>query len=546
MSATISLAVLAALVLVAVLPAIQKRLKQRLLKNVPGPPSTSFLSGATKQFHTPNSVPFREHVLTTYGRAIRIPMFLGDIDIAISDPVALQALFIKYREVYDVPEWFSETMNAVLGPGLMSVRGMWRVHQQQRKQLNPVFSVRYLRDMVPTFNKIAEELITVLRKKVIVPQAEVDVSQYCSRYSLECIGRSGLGYSFGSLDQDGTDYSRALKEFGPTLARFHIWRRLLPWVRRTFPHSWLRLATEVLPWAPLRHIRGISDSVCMTAQQVLRRKIELMKQGGDSLANDIGEGKDLMSVLLRQNMGSEELSEENLIGHMSLLLLAGTDTTSSTITRAIQVLAHRPEVQQRLRQELLDATTGTGRSLSDFDYDSYTNLPYLEAVVKETIRMYPAFSLIPKVAEVDTVLPLGRPVTGTDGKPVHELIVPAHTMMWVNILGVNRDKELWGPDADEWKPERWLAPLPTTVTEAHIPNVFANTMTFIAGTRSCIGYAMALTELRIAIANLVLAFEFAPSDKEIVWKLGGIVSPYVKGSTSAKPELPILISCASL
>lgn len=85
----------------------------------------------------------------------------------------------------------------------------------------------------------------------------------------------------------------------PTLAKFHIWRRLLPWVRRTFPHSWLRFATEVLPWAPLRHIRGISDNVCMTAQQVLRRKIELMKQGGDSLANDIGEGKDLMSVLCK-------------------------------------------------------------------------------------------------------------------------------------------------------------------------------------------------------------------------------------------------------
>lgn len=102
MAATIYFVVLAALVLVAVLPAIQKRLKQRLLKNVPGPPSTSFLSGschlrlayavdgatllttngtgvagATKQIHTPNSVPFREHVLTTYGRAIRIPMFLG-------------------------------------------------------------------------------------------------------------------------------------------------------------------------------------------------------------------------------------------------------------------------------------------------------------------------------------------------------------------------------------------------------------------------------------------------------------------------------------
>ena len=106
-------------------------------------------------------------------------------------------------------------------------------HAQQRKQLNPAFAVRYLRDMVPMFNRIGAEvrqsqsmtpryphpppylqLVTVLRNKVVAPRTEVDVAQYFSRYSLECIGRTGLGYSFGSLDHHGTDYSRALKEFG--------------------------------------------------------------------------------------------------------------------------------------------------------------------------------------------------------------------------------------------------------------------------------------------------------------------------------------------
>ena len=113
------------------------------------------------------------------------------------------------------------------------------------------------------------------------------------------------------------------------------------------------------------------------------------------------------------------MSDDDIIGHMSyvctvslivpyrsnltpstlnsLLLLAATDTTSTTLTRAIEVLAHRPDAQARLRQELQDATAGTGRTLADFDYDAYTSLPYLEAVVRETIRMYPSFHLSPRV-----------------------------------------------------------------------------------------------------------------------------------------------------
>ena len=76
--------------------------------------------------HSPHSVPFREHVLTSYGRVVRIPMLLGvclsrtrsvmisyrarkqDLDLAVSDPVALSAMFGTYREVYDLPKWNSE------------------------------------------------------------------------------------------------------------------------------------------------------------------------------------------------------------------------------------------------------------------------------------------------------------------------------------------------------------------------------------------------------------------------------------------------------
>ena len=74
----------------------------------------------------------------------------------------------------------------------------------------------------------------------------------------------------------------------------------------------------------------------------------------------------------------------------------------------------------------------------------------------------------------DTILPLSTPITGIDGRVMHEIIVPKDTNVTVSILNCNRDPALWGPDSYEWKPERWLSPLPDTVKQAPIPGVYSN------------------------------------------------------------------------
>lgn len=71
----------------------------------------------------------------------------------------------------------------------------------------------------------------------------------------------------------------------------------------------------------------------------------------------------------------------------------------------------------------------------------------------------------------DTVLPLSEPITGIDGSKIHEVHVPKDTTIIVGILSSNRNKAIWGEDALEWKPERWLNPLPKSVTEAKIPGI---------------------------------------------------------------------------
>ena len=74
----------------------------------------------------------------------------------------------------------------------------------------------------------------------------------------------------------------------------------------------------------------------------------------------------------------------------------------------------------------------------------------------------------------DMVMPLSTPIRGNDGTTMNEIPVPKGTGIIIGILACNRNAEIWGPDAAEWKPERWLKPLPEAVTNAHVPGVYSH------------------------------------------------------------------------
>lgn len=120
------------------------------------------------------------------------------------------------------------------------------------------------------------------------------------------------------------------------------------------------------------------------------------------------------------------------------------------------------------------------------------DLPYLDAICRETLRLYPPAisfnrsyalrsSSLPSFvvdqkrrAAQDTVLPLSEPLRCTDGTYVSEIAVPKGTHIVIAIQACNQNRDIWGEDAREWKPERWLAPLPAKVTDARVPGVYAN------------------------------------------------------------------------
>ncbi|KIK57108.1 hypothetical protein GYMLUDRAFT_774192 [Collybiopsis luxurians FD-317 M1] len=518
--------------------------------NVPGPESSSWIKGNFDQVYNPSAWNFHEHLARKYGSTIRLHSPFGTKSTLYTfDPRAMHNILVKDQEVFEELDGFIESNLLLFGDGLLGTLG--HRHQKQRKMLNPVFSAAHMRGMIPSFFDVTHKLESALMIKLQNgPETqEVDILAWMARTALELIGQSGLGYSFDPLtgEECAHPYSKMIKELFPTMMRLHFWRtNILPRVSRIGTPRLRRFVVDLLPWDDLHHMRDMVDYMHTVASGIYESKKRAFEKGDEVVTQQIGRGKDLISILMKENLkasNEDRLDDTEVISQMNTLIFAAMDTTSSAMSRVLHLLSKHPEVQDKLRNELIETRRQNGGR--DLSYDELVSLPYLDAVCRETLRLYAPVSYVSRIARQDAIVPLSKPVIGLDGTEMHEVAVPKGTSVIVSILNTNRNPDLWGKDANEWKPERWLEPLPTAVTDARIPGVYSHLMTFIGGGRSCIGFKFSQLEMKVVMSVLVEKFKFSPSvqDDETFWQMNGVTAPVV--GKDKHPQLPIRMSLAN-
>ncbi|KAL1947205.1 hypothetical protein VTO73DRAFT_14166 [Trametes versicolor] len=513
------------------------------IDNIPGPKSPSFLAGHTAQVFGPNRWIHQEAFVKQYGRLFRISGPLNANWLYTYDPKALHSIFVKDQDVFDENEVLLAAFMTLLGPGLLSTLG--DQHRRQRKMLNPLFSAKHLREMTPVFNEIVGRLESAISSRVKDGPQEVDMLGWMGRTALELIGQGGLGHSFDPLTRDvADDFADSVKAYFPVIQQLEVFGPLLPLLLKMGPAWFRRKLVDLVPFAPARRMAQISDVMHERSTQIYEEKKAALEAGDEALKEQVSEGKDIISVLLRANMIAAEedrLSSEEVIAQVSTLVLAGMDTTSNALARILSLLAEHQDVQQKLREEIVHARDGGSGRLRDLTYDEVMDLPYMDAICRETLRRYSPVTHAPRQVFKDAILPLSAPIRGVDGTLVHS--VPVTKGMWVlaDIQASNCNKELWGEDADEWKPERWLKPLPRALEDAHIPGVYSHLVTFIGGSRACIGFKFSQLEMKVVLASLLPALKFEPSGKPIYWNSAAVAFPSV-GKDSRKPELPLKVT----
>ncbi|OCB91363.1 cytochrome P450 [Sanghuangporus baumii] len=571
---------------------LQRVRVKSLVRGLPGPDNPSWLTGNFPEIYDVLNVRWHHEAVRRYGKLFQINGMFGDEQLYITDPRAMHQVLVKEHSIFEEPQSLLVMNRALMGDGLLATLG--EHHKKQRKVLNPVFSVKHMRGLLPIFWPITQKLIGVFEAKIARSETngitEINVYEWAGRTSLEFIAQGGVGTSLDQL-VDGVDseYSKLVKEMVPTISRLHVPMQLLPIVYPFFHLLPIKLRSLMLRYSPLpasswkvRKLVQITDRLEDTSRTVLknRRTAVLAELTGrptektDDVTVHHEPSRDVLSVLLRaQYLASEadHLPESEIISQITTLLFAAQDTTSSALSRTLQVLAMHPEAQVHLRQEVRHAKEAADSDESAFgDYDSLMRLPFLDAVVRETLRLYPPVSWGWRVARAVTTLPLYRPIELTKGPRKGELItsipVAKNQQVVTGIAAAQRDENVWGEDADVWRPERWLdgrvyednpaedgdefktdlRPVSALVDkDARYPGVYSGMMTFSGGARSCIGFKFALLALKLQLAALVDRFQFALPDEEIVWNMNHIAAPTVRGRESEGAQMPLRVSIAA-
>ncbi|KAL7277367.1 hypothetical protein ACG7TL_009229 [Trametes sanguinea] len=500
------------------------------LDRVAGPPSPSLLAGNLGQLFDADAWGFHDEVATRYGPVVKINAPFGRKWLYVFDPTALQHIVLREQGTYDQIEWLVRSNNMLLGAGLLSVLG--ETHRKQRRMLMPVFSAKHLRELAPVFWEVANRLVTAISYRANDTPREIDVLDWMGRTALEIIGEAGMGHSFDPLVEDeATDpYTKAAKDYLPLsfTPEMMLVRQLSPILTRLGPPAFRRWIVDHIPIPRTQKLKRVVDVLYDTSVKIVEEKKAAIAKG------DYAASKDIMSILLKANMAAEQsdrLPDEQIIGQINTLLFAATDTTSHVMAQVLEMLSRNQDLQEKARRELLEARDG-----DDIPYDRLMSLPLLDAICKETLRMFPPTPIVMRQAFQDTVLPLSKPMHGNDGSILESVVIPKGTNVLVGVRACNRNKALWGEDADEWKPERWLKPLPKTLEDASVPGVYSNLMTFVGGGRSCIGFSFSQLEMRVVLASLLMNFTFELSDKPIHWNISAITFPST-GKGSMKPEM---------
>jgi cytochrome P450 len=526
-------------------------------------------------------------IAADYGGAVKIHALFGEEWLYVSDPRALHHILVKEQHIFEENDGFLFCNKLIFGDGLISTLG--EQHRKQRKMLNPVFSASNMRELLSVIQTISHQLKSTLVSKISAcseydharrrESIEFDVLPWLSRSSLDCICEGVLGYHSAALDGNEDEYTDALRMLSPSISKTMVFRPLVPIVMRNCPLYWRKKIVDwlTISWLPtqtmknlreLRRVVEIMDSANRAIFQEKRAALQLpspLLQTHDTSGRT--KGKDMMSIMLRANASSSEadrLSDAELLGQMNVMIFAGLETTTVAVARVLYMLAKHPHIQEHLRTEIRGAMAAyqvpdadlphteddSGARLS---YDVLMNLPLLNAVVRETLRLYPSLPILTRRTTKAASVPLQFPVRSVSGEKIDAVHVAKNQRLVISIIAANHNQAVWGEDASEWKPDRWLhssqGVAPGDKDAVKYSGVYSSMMTFLAGNRSCIGFKFAEMEIKDVLATLLPAIHFAlPSEpdengnvKEIYWKMSAFHTPVVKAPAGdgETPHLPL-------
>ncbi|KAI8810842.1 cytochrome P450 [Cladochytrium replicatum] len=374
----------------------------------------------------------------------------------IKTPENLEYVLKTKFESFEKGPRFRENMFPILGHGIFNSDGEhWRT---QRKTASHIFNVKNFREFVSiVIKKEMENFVDVL-DQAVESNMIVDMQDLFFRFTLDSFAKLAFSIEFDNIKgKEQGKFARCFDRAQVNLTNRFYWP-LWKWTEKT----------DAV--ADYEYVRSFGH-------EVVRKRREDIRNNATFSSADI-----LQQFLIHGEQHGEEITDEQLVDYVLNFMIAGRDTTAQALSWTIYCLSKNPDAKARIFAEI--ETVGP---ITDLSYDEMKNrYPYVNAVLMETLRLYPSVPANIKVAVRDEVLPDGT-------------VIPKGAAITWNVYSMGRTPRIWGDDAAKFRPERWFE-FTTQPSDFKFP-------AFQAGPRLCLGKRLATIEAIYVIVSLFHKFD---------------------------------------
>ncbi|KAG0474625.1 hypothetical protein HPP92_014311 [Vanilla planifolia] len=377
----------------------------------------------------------------------------------VADPEFLKKVAIgPLGKKWGKPNVFKHDRKPMFGKGLIMVEGdSWTHH---RHIIAPAFSMTNLNVMIGMMLESTTNMLDDWSRQVASGRPEIDVEEGIIRNAAEIIAKT----SFGINQENGKLVFEKLQTMQKMLFKTHRFVGV-PLGRMLSP----RQSYEA--WKLGREIDDLLIAI------INSRRENPGKQ-------------DLLGLLLAGNEEKAEnerrLTSRDLVDECKTFFFGGHETTGLAVTWTLLLLALHPEWQTALRTEVAEVSDG-----QPLTSDMLSKLTKMGWVLQEVLRLYSPAPNVQRQAREDVV--------------VDDVVVPKGTNMWIDVVGMHHDRELWGDDADEFRPERFKESLTGGCKHR------MGFLPFGFGGRICIGRNLTTMEYKIVLSLVLRRFSVSVS-----------------------------------
>ncbi|XP_032678361.1 cytochrome P450 6k1-like [Odontomachus brunneus] len=352
----------------------------------------------------------------------------------------------------------------------------WKV---LRTKLTPVFTSGKLKKMFELMLECADNLDIYINSLGLEDNSKtLDVKELIAKFTTDVIGSTAYGLNVNSLNNPDAEF----RKHGKKIFQYD------------FVRSFEILAVFFLP--TIVRLAGIhmfgKESSNFLRKAFWETMLQRMQSG--QKRNDLIDALiELKKTHSDQNLEGFKFDGDDLVAQAAVFFAAGFETSSTVTAFTLYELAIHPEIQTRLRKEIVNALK---ESNGDISYDMTMSLPYLDMVVSETLRKYPTLPF------------LDRRTMDTYKVPNSDLVIEKGTPIYISMLGMHYDPEYF-PDPEKYDPERF-----NEKNKRNIPGGVY--FPFGEGPRSCIGTRFGLLTTKLALIKIFSKCEVIPSEKTMI------------------------------